>query len=128
MNSSKTEKSKKPSFSRQIALQIVLTLTIISNIIGAASAIRNFDSFLLAYPKLNVALAYIYILSALIVVIGAYYLWKLRKNGLYVICIAFIAVIGLDLYAGIPAQQLITAAGLLVLIVIVLIPVWNFLE
>jgi hypothetical protein len=120
-------KPVKPSFQRLIAMQIVLTLTIISNIIGAASAIRNFDSFLITYPKLNTALAYLYILCALIIVIGAYYLWKLKKNGLYVMCIAFITIAGLDVYAGIPSQHTIAALGLLVLIIIVLIPVRKYL-
>ena len=128
LNNPEIKRPVKPPLSRAVALQIVLTLTIISNIFGAANAIRNFDSFLLTYPKLNTALGYIYILSALIAVIGSYYLWKLKKSGLYVICIAFIAVIGLDLYAGIPTQHLITASALLVLIFIVLIPVWKYLE
>lgn len=121
-------KSNKPPFSRVIALQIVLTLTIISNIIGAANAIRNFDSFLLTYPKLNNALGYVYILCALIAVIGAYYLWSLKKGGLYVICIALITIVGLDIYAGIPAQHLFSAVALFVLILIVLFPVRKYLK
>jgi len=122
------DKPVKPPFPRVIALQIVLTLTIISNVIGAANAIRNFDSFLSSYPKLNNALGYVYILCALITVIGAYYLWGLKKAGLYVICVAFITVIGLDIYAGIPSQHLIAASALLVLIIIVLIPVRKYLN
>src|SRR3989304_5680082 len=102
----------KPSASRMIALQIVLTLTIISNIIGAANAIKNFDAFLLAYPKLNNVLGYMYVMCALFAVIGAYYLWKLKKAGLYVIAISLITVIGLDLYAGIPMQHILAASGL----------------
>ncbi|HJY64631.1 MAG TPA: hypothetical protein VJ455_10785 [Ignavibacteria bacterium] len=120
--------SIKPSASRMIALQIVLTLTIISNIIGAANAIRNFDAFLLANPKLNNVLGYVYVMSALIAVIGAYYLWSLKKSGLYVITIAFIAVIGLDLYAGISTQHILAASALFVLILIVLIPVRKYLN
>src|SRR3972149_6482800 len=107
--------SIKPSASRMIALQIVLTLTIISNIIGAANAIRNFDAFLLANPKLNNVLGYVYVMSALIAVIGAYYLWSLKNSGLYVITIAFIAVIGLDLYAGISPQQILASSPVSVL-------------
>lgn len=118
----------KPPFPRLIALQIVLTLTMIANIFGAGSAIRNFEAFLLAYPKLNLALGYLYILCALIVIIGAYYLWKLKKSGLYVICIAFITIIGLDFYAAIPFQHTLSAMCLLVLIIITLIPVRRYLS
>jgi len=111
-----------------IALQIVLTLTIISNIVGAANAIRNFDAFLLTYPRLNNSLGYVYVLCALFAVIGAYYLWSLKKSGLYVICVAFAAVIGLDLYADIPIQHILAATGLFILILIVLIPVRKYLK
>jgi len=121
-------KPVKPPFGRIIALQIVLTLTIIANIFGAANAIRNFDLFLALNPKLNNALGYVYIMCSLIAVIGSYYLWKLKKAGLYVICIAFITVIGLDLYANMPMQHILSSAALLILIVIVLVPVRKYLN
>ncbi|HEY3251497.1 MAG TPA: hypothetical protein VGK25_10310 [Ignavibacteria bacterium] len=120
-------KTLKPPFGKIIALQIVLTLTIVSNIIGAAAAIRNFDMFLALNPKLNNALGYVYIMCSLIAVIGCYYLWQLKKAGLYVIAIALLTVIGLDLYAGISIQHMISAAALLILIIIVLIPVRKYL-
>ena len=122
------DKPVKPPFSRVIALQIVLTLTIVSNIIGAASAIRNFDVFVANYPLLNNALGYVYILCAMIAVIGAYYLWKFKNAGLYVMTISFVTVIGLDLYSGIPSQHILAATGLFVLIIIVLIPERKYLN
>ena len=128
MSNSEANKPAKPPFSRLIALQIVLTLTILSNIIGAANAIRSFDIFLLTYPKLNIALGYVYIMCALIAAIGAYYLWSLKKNGLYVIGIALITIAGLDIYAGISSQHLFSVVGLFVLIIIVLIPVRKYLK
>ena len=124
----RSEKPLKPPLSRMIALQIVLTLTIFSNIFGAGNAVRNFDVFLSTYPKLNNVLAYVYISCALLAVIGAYYLWSLKKFGFYFICTALIAVIGLDIYAGIAVQHMLIAMGLFALIIIVLIPVRNYLK
>lgn len=119
---------QKPPISRSIALHIVLTLTIISNIFGAANAVRNLDAFLLAYPNLNNVLGYVYISTALLTVIGAYYLWSFKKTGLYLICIAFALVIILDIYAGIPLEHMLAAGALFVLILIVTVPVRKFLN
>src|SRR4030095_15208837 len=110
-----------------IAMQIVLTLTVIANIFGASTAIRNFETFLALNPKLNNVLGYVYIMCSLVAVLGCYYLWKFKKAGLYVIIIAFIMVIGLDFYANMPMQHIISTAALLVLIIIVLIPVRKYL-
>jgi hypothetical protein len=67
-------------------------------------------------------------LCALIAAIGAYYLWSLKKSGLYVIGIALITIAGLDIYAGISSQHLFSIVGLFVLIIIALIPVRKYLK
>jgi len=98
------------------------------NIFTASNAIRNFDAFLKTYPVLNNSLAYVYIGCSLLTVIACYYLWQLKKFALYLIFIPIFTVIGIDLYAGMPAQPIVAAIAQLVLILVCLVPAWKYLS
>jgi hypothetical protein len=118
----------KPPFGKVIALQIVLTLAILINVFTASNAVRNIDAFLLAYPALNLTLAYVYIGCSLLTVIACYYLWQLKKFALYMLFVPIVTVILIDVYAGMPAQPIIAAIAQLLLILICLIPAWKYLR
>jgi len=118
----------KPTFGRVIALQIVLTLTIIVNIFTASNAVRNLEAFVNTYPVLNNMLAYVYIGCSLLNVISCYYLWQFKKFALYMLLVSVFTVIGLDIYAGMPSQPIFAALAQFVIIIASLIPVWKFLK
>jgi len=122
------DKPIKPPFGKVIALHIVLTLTILVNIFTASNAVRNIDVFINTYPVLNSSLAYVYIGCSLLMVIACFYLWQLKKFALYILFFSVFTAIGLDIFAGMPAQPIFAALAQLVLIMMCLIPAWKFLK
>ena len=121
-------KKIRPPFGKVIALQIVLTLTIIVNIFTASNAVRNLDAFINTYPVLNNSLAYVYIGCSLLTVIACYYLWQLKKFALYILFLSVFTAIGLDIYAGMPLQPILAAIAQLVLVAACLVPVRKYLS
>lgn len=106
----------------------MLTLAILINVFAASNSVRNIDAFLLAYPVLNLTLAYIYIGCSLLTVIACYYLWQLKKFAVYMLFVPIITAIIIDIYAGVPAQPIIAAVAQLLLIFVCLIPAWKYLR
>jgi hypothetical protein len=118
----------KPPARQKLVLQIVLTVVIFLGVINAALIVRNVETFVQSNARMNETLAYAFAVCWLVAAIGSFYVWGLKKWGLYVVCLAFVLIIGFNFYIGVEMQKLLLTLACFVLVIAAVIPLRNYFK
>ncbi len=102
---------------RPLRLSVLLVAIVALNAAGLVKGIAGRDALMREIPQLTPALHAVWVTAPVLAILGAIGLWRLRRAGLYLIGLGWLAAVIVDLRLG-ATYHAILATGLMWLVVI----------